>query len=161
MKKDAREPVVTDLQGVYRGFLLVGRHFLRVIPASVPTEYALGGAGPVELEVMTDRTAGFDFPLTRRVGSVEGFVFDDRTGSGLPGVKVALSEHVYTYTGEDGAYRIRLLPAGEYHVRVDLGTLPFGFRTVGPSAYAIRVEGPGEVVRRVFRAARPVSVTEF
>jgi hypothetical protein len=159
--EETREPVVTDVSGVYRAFLRIGRHFLRLLPASVPIEYALDGAGPIALEVMSDRTAGHDFALRHRAGSIEGFVLDDRSGEGVPDVRIYLRDHLYTYTDATGAYRFQSLPTGDYDVRIDTDTLPFGYRPVGSQGTRVRVEESGEVGQCVFRVSRPIRVTEF
>lgn len=158
---DSREPVVTDLQGVYRGFLLPGRHSLRLLPASVPIEYTLEGAGRVEVEVIIDRVVEHDFPLTRRVGSVEGHVFDGRPGVGMSGVKVYLGERFFTYTDDEGAFRFLSLPAGDYEVRLDLESLPFGYRTDGPAVVPAHVGGVEESEPCTFRVFRPIVEYRF
>ena len=159
--EDLREPLVTDLRGVYRAFLSVGQHFLQLIPASVPTEYALDGGGRIALEVMSDRAAGHDFPLVRRVGTIEGDVVDERTGIGVPGVKVILTDDLYTYTDASGSFRFLSLSSGEYRIRIDLETLPFGYQPLSSPLTEVVVKESGERVRCAFRVARPVRVTEF
>ena len=90
-------------------------------------------------------------------------MLDDRTGSGIPDVKILFGEDEYTYTYTDaaGAYRFHSLPAGTYEVRIGIETLPFGYQPVGPLAIPVRIEKSGDDVRCSFRLSRPVRVTEF
>ena len=158
---DSRAPVVTDVDGVYRCFLLPGRHSLRLLPASVPTTYTLDGVGPAELEVLPDRMTRRDFPLVRRVASVQGLVFDDRRGTGMSGVKIHLEPGRFTYTDENGTFRFEALPAGEYELRIDVESLPFGYRAVGVEVKRFRVDASGGRRRFTFHVTRPVIAVQF
>jgi|GEM_PF-6221145 len=159
--ENARQPLVTDTEGTFRGIVLLGRHTLRLVPASVPTEYLLRGVGPVEVEVMYDRPAQCAFPLARRVGSIRGYVVDDTRGGGLADVKVLLGERDFTFTDKRGFFRFTALPAGEYDLSLDPRTLPFGY---GPEQEITRVHIGDEVSSEtplILHTSRPLRRLEF
>ncbi len=159
--ENTRQPLTCDVEGACRALILPGRHTVRVIPASVPTEYMLRGTGPIEIEVMHDRPTEFAFPLKRRIGAIYGRVVDDNTGEGLRDVKVLLGEHDFAFTGRNGAFRFVSLPAGEYELRMDARTLPFGYRP-RQETRQVRVggESSGEDLQ-ILNAYRPIRRVEF
>jgi hypothetical protein len=159
--ENTRQPLTCDVEGACRALVLPGRHTIRVIPASVPTEYLLRGIGPVEVEVIEDRPAEFAIPLKRRVGAILGRVVDDNTGEGLRDVKVLLGDRDFTFTGMKGVFRFGSLPAGEYELRLDPQTLPFGHRPKQDVTKA-RVGGPGgDDGPFILHTYRPIRRVEF
>lgn len=158
---DARQPLLTDADGVFRAFVLAGKHVIRILPASVPTQFSIDGIAPLEIEVAQDDLLELTLPLKRSVGWIQGRVVDDRDSSGVAGAEIQIDGKGFTYTDGAGDFRFGPLPTGEYELRVVMESLPFGYR-VGQGVLKVRLlEAAGAGSSVVFHVSRPVQQVKF
>jgi hypothetical protein len=158
---NARQPLVTDADGVFRAFVLAGKHVLRILPASVPTEFSIDGIEPHEVDVPRDDLYELAIPLLRSIGSITGRVVDDRDSSGVAGVEVLINGRDFTYTDNEGGFRFGPLPTGEYELRLKLESLPFGYRVEQEVLKVRLIEAGGLSTTVLFHVSRPVQQVKF
>ncbi len=158
---NASQPLVTDADGVFHALVHAGKHVIRILPASVPTQFSIDGIGPLEIEVVQDDLLELALPLTRNVGWIQGRVVDDRDGSGVSGAEILIDGGSFTYTDETGNFRFGPLPTGEYELRVALESLPFGYR-VEQGVLTVGLVGAAGADRSVtFHVSRPIQQLKF
>jgi hypothetical protein len=158
---DARQPLLTDADGVFRAFVLAGKHVIRILPASVPTQFSIDGIAPLEVEVAQDDLLELTLPLTRSVGWIQGRVVDDRDSSGVAGAEILIDGKEFTYTDSAGNFRFGPLPTGEYELRVELESLPFGYR-VEQGVLRVGLVGTAGAGKNVtFHVSRPIQQLKF
>ena len=158
---NARQPLVTDADGVFLAFVHAGKHVIRILPASVPTQFSIEGIGPLEVEVVQDDLLELTLPLTRSVGWIHGRVVDDRDGSGVSGAEILIGGKGFTYTDGTGNFRFGPLPTGEYELRLALESLPFGYRVEQGVLRVGLVEAAGAGKSVTFHVSRPIQQLEF
>jgi len=158
---DARQPLVTGADGVFRAFVHAGKHVIRILPASVPTRFSIDGIEPLEVEVVQDDVLDLSLPLTRSVGWIHGRVVDDRDSSGVANAEILIDGKDFTLTDAAGDFHFGPLPTGEHELRVATESLPFGYR-VEQGALRVRLtEAAGAGTGVVFHVSRPVQQMEF
>ena len=171
LDNQAREPIPSDAAGRYRTLAVPGRHILRLLPESVPTEYSLEGTGEVEIDLPADRCGEHDFALVRRSGSIHGQVLlrlnDEasdpavaKQAGRVAGIKVVLDGADFTYTDLDGRFNFAALPGGRHRISIDLESLPRGYRVEGSNEQEVLAR---DVTASpcVFHISRPVVRTRF
>ncbi len=102
---------------------------------------------PSPADVDTGSSVAFGIALSR--SSLRGVVLTD-AGAGLPGVLVHIASgerRTTARTADDGTFVAEGLPAGEYEVTVDAGSVPAGYPVDSLAAQRVRVEqsAPGRV----------------
>jgi hypothetical protein len=92
-------------------------------------------------------------------GAVEGFVYDDATGShGAPGVSVRLDQSRSASTDEMGHYRFADVPEGRHSVELDLMDLAADLSPgpAAPSAVGVKPRGVARADLRVVKAGSAI-----
>jgi len=159
---DLGEVAVTDAEGFYRCFCRAGEHYLEVLPRSVPVEFSLVRWRPRRVEVKADQALRLDFPLVQMKGLIQGVVREEGSLEGIPGITIYLNDRDFLYTDKNGVFRFEKLPPGEYKVRLDKETLPFGYRLKGEGETVVRLgEGTSERTGIEFTSYRPVRSIKF
>ncbi len=158
---NARQPLVTDADGVFLAFVLAGKHVIRILPASVPTQFSIDATAPLEVEVAQDDLLELTLPLQRSVGWIQGRVVDDRDSSGVAGVEILIDGMEFTYTDSAGNFRFGPLPTGEHELRLAPESLSFGYRAE-QGVLRVGLAGAAGADRSVtFHVSRPVQQLKF
>jgi protocatechuate 3,4-dioxygenase beta subunit len=140
--------VTTAADGTYR--------FLNVVPGNytlsitLPAEYTLVSLSERQVGLASGGSAVANFALQAR-GTIQGVVFDDRNGNGIPdsgdpglgGVTVTLDGQAAVVTAADGSYRFDKLSPGAYTVAV---TPPVGYTNVTFSSVVVAVSSQTSAV---------------
>lgn len=82
------------------------------------------------------------------VGTVDGFVFEDRDGNGIPGpgetgipkIALRLEDGSRTETGADGRYRFDNVAEGPHQIRVEANRIPAVFYLLSPDRVNVLVQ---------------------
>lgn len=93
-------------------------------------------------------------------GAVEGFVYDDATGShGAPGVSLRLDQSRTASTDDMGHYRFTDVPEGRHSVELDLMDLAADLSPgpVAPSAATVKPRGVARIDLRVVKAGSAIA----
>ncbi len=121
---DTGRSVVTNESGLYRfDNVPVGPHRVGLAMRFLPADYEPAGPTELELTVQANRQVSGDM-LVQRLGRIEGRI---QAPSGLPvdSIVVRLTPGSrYTTPDSDGTFAFYNVPAGSYHVVLDVSTLP-------------------------------------
>lgn len=124
--------------------VLPGPHTVEIAPASLSADLC-PDSFTLDVDVKAGKTSAADFVI-HRVGRIQGsvHVLPDAMGqtdiTAAIGVTISAGGNYATTTDQNGNFVIGDVPAGQYTVTLNTGTIPDDFQVVGPTSAVVTVD---------------------